>query len=467
MAFVSIDNPNGIQHHGGNMAWCRISATRVAMLTFTKDNKALIQELNYVGGDTVIGTPTMLKQITAAAQPYMHMRSFIRVLSADRLFVMLPSTFVNLVSVSASTAQPCLFTGSMAQPTLATTVATPITYTCMTLQRNADGTYTMDSSTNIDMTFTTNASMRDSKCSAIDIDITTSQIIVHQFLRGVTNNMRAGKRATLTLVAGKITAQAITQPSTLGGNTRYSCVMDSREKLTPTGETVRKYMVIDNGTDSLANYIAISQVGTAQILCENAQTIATDASFPTAPWSNTTGYGINTAAWLPIDKTAKTYVYVGGTGYFNNGIQVNTLNDIWVDAGEEIQYPLDAAWVTNSLACIVGQAGRPNTKGNPANGPYMWLAGDMAFAQHPDFYVSANGGYGTVLRQLCLGFRNILSMGVYAGPLDAIRTQYYTCDGKNSGNMIHRIDDTAFWLIGCFRDGIAGEDKLGVITVKA
>lgn len=465
MAFVSIDNPDGINHHGGNMAWCRISSTRVAVLTFTKDNKALIQEVNYVGGNTVIGMPTFLKQITAAAQANMHMRSFVRVLSADRLLVILPSTFVNLVTAAASTS-PTIYTGATAQPTLAAAVGTPNTYTCMTLQRNADGTYTMDSSVNIDMTFTANANTRDTRCSPIDIDISPTQILISQFLRTVTSGMRTVKRATLTLDAGKITAQSITQGSTLSGNSRYSSVMDSCEKLTPTGEVVRKYMLIDNSLDSAQYYIAGSQGVASQILCENALSIAYDASFPANPWTTTLGYAISTAAWLPIDKTAKTYVYVGGTNRYGNGIQPNTLNNTWVDGGEEITYPLDAAWVTNSLACIVGQAGAPNTKGNPSQGPYLWLTGDMAYAQHPDFFVTP-GGYGSVVRQLCMSFRNIQNNGVYVGPFDAVRTQYYTLDGKNSGNMIHRLDDTAFWLIGCFRDGIDGDDKLGVITVKA
>jgi hypothetical protein len=33
--------------------------------------------------------------------------------------------------------------------------------------------------------------------------------------------------------------------------------------------------------------------------------------------------------------------------------------------------------------------------------------------------------------------------------------------------MIHRIDDSVFAIIGCFREGADGVDKLGVITVKA
>lgn len=465
MAFVSIDNPNGIQHHGGNMAWCRISSTRAAIVTFTKDNKAIIQEANYVDGNTVIGTPTFLKQITAAAQPYMHMRSFVRMLSADRLFVMLPSTFLNLATGS-SLGTPTVYTGSIANNViLAPNCGTPNGYTCMTLQRNADGTYTVDSSINIDFTFTTQVGIRDTRCGPIDIDISTTQIYVRQFLRcTVVAGSRAVKQALLTLVDGKITTQSVTQSITNSGGSRYSCVLDSCEKLSPAGEVVRKYLITDYDMDTSPYYASGQGVAA---LCEDARTNLYSTPFPNPAFSTTAGYALSTAAWLPIDKATKTYLYAGGSNRYNNGIQPNTLNGSWVDAGEEIPYPFDAAWVTNTLVCIVGQAGRESTKGNPAAGPYLWLAGDMAFSQHPDFFDTAKGGYGTVARQLCLGFRNIMGTGIYAGPLDAIRTQYYTVDGKNTGNMIHRIDDTAFWLIGCFRDGIAGEDKLGVITVKA
>lgn len=461
MAFVSIDNPDGIQHHGGQMDWCRISATRVVMINYTKDNKALLQEINYVGGATVLGTPTFLKQVPAGGPTYRHLRSFVRDMGAGRVFVMVPTTFANMVS-QGSTTGIALFVGNSSY-SFSPTCGTPTAWTCMTAVRNSDGTYTVDSSIDINMAVTATANYRDTRGAPIDIFISGTQILIRSFMKTITAN-RFENKATLTLAAGKITAQAVTQTNTLTATAGMQ-VMGVRERRTPAGDVVRVYtyvsIVNNSGVDSWNNSGANS--ATAKLIQNPYDQVAD------LPWPNVAiavGTYANPAAWLPISKTDPlNSLHVGSVTYFNNGLQPNYLNGNYTDGGTEVLNPLDAAWVTNNVACVVGYAAKYDGTANMLQPMYM--PGDMAFTVHPSYFDTAAAGYGTVVRKLSLSFRSLVGSGIYAGPFEPLDTGMYFKNGMNCGDMIHRIDDTAFWLIGCFMDSPTADPKLGVITVKA
>lgn len=461
MAFVSINNPDGIQHHGGQMDWCRISATRVAMLTYTKDNKALLQEINYVNGATVIGTPTFLKQVPDGGPTYRHLRSFVRVLSADRLFVMVPTAFTNMQTGTAN-ADACAFLGHASYAALITACGTPSAWTCMTLQRNGDGTYTVDSTADIDMTVIGTSAYRPARGFPVDIFIEDAQILIRSLTK-VTSTNRYERRATLTLVDGKITSKSTNTP--LAVNTTSPAITSVRERLTPDGDVVRIYTGMSAIAASSQDVWAATNNNAASRLLRNPYVLASSDS----PWPDSgvsTGMYINPAAWLPISKTdSLNSLHVGGTAYFNNGTLPNWLNGNQADGGTEVLNPLDSAWVAKDTACVVGYAAKYD--GTNAGTTPVYFPGDMAYTVNPDYYDTAKGGFGTVVRKLSMSFRTASGAGVYAGPFDPADTGVYFKYGMNVGNMIHRISDSAFWLIGCFMDSPTADPKLGVITVKA
>lgn len=458
MAFVSIDNPDGIQHHGGQMDWCRISATRVVMINYTKDNKALLQEINYNAGVTELGPATFLKQVPDGGPTYRHLRSFVRDMGAGRVFVMVPTIFANMAS-SGTTSGPCAYLGLAVQSSLAATSGTPYAWTCMTAFRNADGTYTVDSSIDINMQTNYANSSRETRGVIVDIYVSATEILVRSLPKTVNQN-RTELKATITLVDGKITAQAVTQsPTTMAG---IVAITNVRERRTPAGDIVRVYTFTVEANNVAASIWGNNQSVASSRLIQNPYTLYNDAAWPAI--GAVTGMYINPAAWLPISKTdPANSLYVGSVTYFNNGVLPNYLNGNHTDGGTEVMNPLDSAWVTNNVACVVGLAAKFD--GTTANTQPPFFPGDMAYTVNPAFYDVASNI--NAVRKLSLSFRSLVGNGIYAGPFEPFDTGMYFKNGMNCGDMIHRIDDTAFWLIGCFMDGPTADPKLGVITVKA
>lgn len=457
MAFTVIDNPAGIQHHGGQMDWCRISPTRVVILTYTTDNKALLQEINYVDGATVVGTPSYLKQVPPAGPTYRHLRSFVRDMGAGRVFVMVPTIFVTMVT-GGTTTSPIAYLGGALYGSLAAASGTPVAWTCMTCVRNGDGTYTVDSSIDINMAVTTDANKRETRGHPVDIFISESQILIRALLKPTTLN-RWECKATLPLVAGKLTTQSVTNGVVLTGGAN-TAVTSVREKRTPAGDVVRIYTYMSDAYGSQAAlWLNASNIATSKLI-QNPYGQVLDLPWPPIPIA--VGMYVNPAVWLPISKTDPLLsLHTGSVAYFNNGILPNYLNGSFTDGGVEILNALDAAWVTNNVACVVGYAARYD---GVAVVPPMYMPGDMAYTVNPNYY---DIGFGTIVRKLSVSFRNVIGGGLYIGPYDPIDTGFYFKYGMNCGDMIHRIDDTAFWLIGCFMDGPTADPKLGVITVKS
>lgn len=460
MAFVSIDNPDGIQHHGGQMDWCRISNTRVAIITHTKDNKALLQEINYIDGETVVGIPTFLKQIPSNGPTYKHMRSFVRYLSEDRLFVMVPSIFVSMAADLAAQS-PCAFVGSIYYAAHAPAVGTPIGWSCMTLQRNPDGTYTQDSVIDIDTSFLTDSIRRETRGVPIDIFIDNSYIQIRSLIKTPASN-RYINNHVLNMLNGRIQTQ--TQNWSAVVSAGASVIMNVREKLTPAREVVRIYAYgqSSNYSSQFESWLTLSGRSSARLV-QNPYNAVKEKEIPSSDTNNPVGMFVTPAGWLPISKTDHVNsLLIGASLWFNNGILPNYLNGVQTAGGVEMMNPLDVAWVTDTLACAVGYP----TAYNGPEAQYPFWPGDAAMSMHPSYESIASPQLSAV-RKLTLSFRNLTGQGLYLGPFDPIDTGMYFKTCRNEGNMIHRIDDTAFWLIGCFRDSVEGEDKLGVITVKA
>jgi hypothetical protein len=458
MAFVSIDNPAGIQHHGGQMDWCRISPTRVAIVTFTVDNKALVQEVNYNAGATELGPASFLKQVTLRSQTnYTYLKPRIKSLGNDKLFIMVPASFAQTPTAAGTIRN----VGTADYTALNATLDIPLTHTCIVAVRNADGTYTVDSQIDTRTQNIAEGNSYPTYGAPIDIDVNPNglQILLRQPVGANNVAQRLVMKNTLTLAAGKLTAQAVVVEQAFSTQPQATLATAVREVLTPQLVPLKIYSVAPNFAQP---WVAVYNAATAILAREYFNPAALD-SWPAAG-ANATGNFLNLNAYLPIDIAAKTFLYTGGR-QLNLGGNCY-LNNNLLNAGAQIVNPLDSAWVTNDVAAVIGMAGEISAGENPATFPTPVYDHDAALSLNP-LYHATPYNTGSSVRRLSIAFKKIVGGGLYVGPFDPVSTPYFTKDFYNRGAMIHRINDTAFWVIGCFREGAAGADKLGVITVKA
>jgi hypothetical protein len=456
MAFVSIDNPAGIQHHGGQMDWCRISPTRIAIVTFTVDNKALVQEANYADGVTTLGPASYLKQVALRlpSPQNTYLKPRIRSMGNDRLFIMVPSSFIALTAANGI----ARLYGTAEYSTLNSTIDVPYTHTCIVAVRNPDGTYTVDSQIDTRTQSIAEGNIYPTYNGPLDIDINPNglQIVISQTGAANNVNQRMIMKNTLTLVNGEITAQAVTVAQVGVSQPQGNLAMAVREVLSPQLVPHRIYAYSTNYATSWA---ASQNSATTNIYREYWNINGGVADVWPALSANINGNHLNINAYLPIDIAARTFFYTGAN---NSALAGNCyVNSNLTNAGVMILNPLDSAWVTDKVACIIGQ-----DNVYPPDAARPCFDGDAAYSLNPAYHAAPFNSNSQV-RQLSLAFKSVEGAGVYVGPFDPIKTQYYTKDYFNIGPIIHRIDDTAFWMIGCFREGADGTDKLGVITVKA
>jgi hypothetical protein len=457
MAFVSIDNPAGIQHHGGQMDWCRVSPTRVAIVTFTADNKALVQEANFNAGATELGPASFLKQVTLRIPTqYTYFKPRIRNLGNDRLFIMVPSTFTPMTTANGI----ARIFGIGEYQVINPTIDLPYSHTCMIAIRNPDGTYTVDSSIDVRTHAVAEGNAYITQNTPMDIEINPNGLAVNIYQPVAANNTNSRLRmfSTITMSAeGKITGQSV-GVANVGAQSASVLSMAIREALTP--QLVPLKLHAYNTNTYATPWYSAQNAATCSISRDHWNNPAPDL-WPLLA-ANVNGNYLNINAYLPIDIAAKTFLYMGASPT-PNVLGNCYLNGNQINAGEFVRNPLDSAWVTDTVACAIGMAGASGGENPPTYTPPSF-DGEVAYSLNPSY--DPLPGVNAV-RRLSLLFKNIVGAGLYVGPFDPIKTQYYTKDHLNFGPMIHRIDDTAFWLIGCFRDGIGGEDKLGVITVKA
>jgi len=321
--------------------------------------------------------------------------------------------------------------------------------------RNADGTYTVDSQ--IDTRTQSIAEGNGYVCynTPMDIEINPNglQIIINQPVQANNIANRLIMKNTLTLTAGQITAQAVGVSQSFTPQPINTLALGSREVLTPQLAVQRIYAHVSNGV-----IWANSSNSTVGSICREYWNGAVADLWP-ALAQNAAGNYLSLNAYLPIDIDAKTFLFTGADAANGNCY----LNGSIMSAGIVVRNPLDSAWVTDTVACTIGMAGA-NVSPNPTTYPTPVFDGDTACSLNPAYFTSNTNA---AVRRLSLAFKSIIGAGLYVGPFDPAHTPYYTKDYYNFGPMIHRIDDENFWIIGCFREGEAGVDKLGVITVRA
>ena len=459
MAFAVIDNPAGIQHHGGQMDWCPVSPTRIAIVTFTADNKALVQEANFADGETTLGPASFLKQVALRSQTqYTHLKPRVRNMGNGRLFIMVPASFTPLV-LQVSTQAQVLYGDSQYGP-IFPTIDVPYSYTFMTAVRNPDGTYTVDSSVDA-RTHILASDIVNGKANynaPFTFLFSANSIRVRQpAITG--NNTRYAFENILTLDgSGKIISQGLGMAQYIAQNDSIAA-LGAREALTPNRESVDIFAVTRNL--NVPNWSLHANTAFGCIVRDYYNQPPVMEFWPS---TNINGNFLSPQAYVPIDIAAKTYLYTGAHQTLVGGNCYK--NDVLLSAGVQVCFPLDSAWVTDSVVAVIGMAGELNIDGNPNSRPTPVFDGDAACSLNPAYHGSPNNLTSRV-RRLSIAFKSVVGMGLYVGPFDPIVTDYYTKDYFNVGNMIHRIDDTAFWIVGCFMDGPTGEQKLGVITVKA
>lgn len=441
MAFVTVDNAGGILNHGGQTAWTAISDTRVALVTITADFKALVQEINFTNNETVVGTPSFIKQISGAQATY-HMRPKVRAFGVDSLFVMIPSAWSQPIT-------PYMVKGTDAHGAPVASWQAPSAYDGFIMTRSADGNYSVASSISLDFTSVGNSSWMVQPSSPFEItEVTATEIIITRakFNNTSNDNSLAAQWQTFNIV--------------IAGNILQSYTKTDRQ--TGTGFTSRLRAIYDlryrRAPDRSRVLCALEGIGYThyfdQITLEYRRVAVdpyvTDSQF----YSYTEIAGsVSLKGFLPIDGVSKCTA-VGGYGTGANQLINGTLSS----PGQTFYFPLDTAWVTNTVMCIAG---------TPDNGiiPTADLKAISALNDVDMCAAIALGSNGDAL-PLYLSFRDVGNLGAYSGVYDPIKTPYYYRPYMNSDNNIHRIDDSHFWIIGCFMADANATPKIGVITVN-
>lgn len=456
MSFVSVDNALGIRHHGGQIAWDEVAAGHVVLLTFTTDNKALIQDIKYTNGNTVISTPSFVKQLSglpALGTHFLapHMRGRIKSLGNGRVLVMVPASW-QAITVSNGTASGAFGSVTAYNRWASTTIVQqqtqfPKAYSCVLMEKDVSGNYKMLSSVDIDTS--PNAPVASVVQTStnfpmwVDV-ISPTSIRVIRSAQNLSTNTGAGPLVAWEVMLN-ITGDIITQASSGSMNTSgapstafiYN-VFDVRSKKGANGKAVNIFTHV-NRASYLSAYWSIPQTE-----------LRKDYYSAYTPYVNATQLGtrLTPAGFVPFDDvSADKYFHIGGGASMNMCI-----NDVLSSAGQEIFSPLDAAWVTDNVVCIVG---------HPS------LVIDPCFETDASMDIGGAGLYPTIL-PLHLSFREVAGVGAYVSPTDMLQTPYFFKYFENCGNMICRISNTEFFIIGCFRDSVSSsaDPKIGVITVK-
>lgn len=463
MAFVSIDNPAGILHHGGQMAWTTISDTRIAMVTFTADYKALIQEINQVGGAPVVGTPSFIAQVPADIQnAAYHLRPKIKNMGNGLVFVIIPNTVVSLSNSDRGWGSIYSYSaGTTARGNL----RMPRVYTGYVMERNASGQYSVKSSVQIDTLDITGITANASAHWGLNISAADStQIVIRRAIqRGSSTPALARNLSFLTLtipvvdgVLGVPVRATDNHPYLL----QYGQYMAASEIKTIKDQQGRDIEIVgtfsntETNTETSNNHCVWS-LPVVDVEGDNCYLLGGGASHATVSKGILNYNNVNAFAMPSIDRKGEYYAM--------GNIDLSTAvsyNGNYMAQPSAIYNPLDAAWVTSAgVVCVVGGKDTQAT-------PYLTSDNDLAMS----IYIAAGGsvaGNATdLVLPLKLSFRLPVMAGQYLGPFDPIQTPYFYKERMNNSRVLHKVDDTHFWLIGCFMADANATPKLGVISVS-
>lgn len=457
MAFVSIDNPAGILHHGGQMAWDAVSDTRVVMLTFTKDYKALIQEINYVEGAPVVGVPSFVAAVAAAGLTAKHhLRPKIKSIAGTNLvFAMVPSAF----AYASNYNRQYQVTGSAAAFSWlgsASRMPMPIEYTGYILERDASGRYTVKSSSQVLMPETSGDPYIHLNSIYIEYATPTAIRVRRPGFRNsykvvpVQNSDATLNGSVLSTFTVSTTATLYSAPGVT--NAIWACYDAKRVR-----DVKGRYKTVEAIAGVTSSFESNSQRTVSTGLYETGNYRVLPLLRRGATPSNVSigdNYSLYSSpastVLIDADINEKAYYSTGHTVAGQNTLMAST--DFNYLAGTTPVFcPLDTGFVHSSgIICVVGGQSDPT-------GLAVFDA-DLAYSL--DF-----GSNGNIV-PLRLSFRQITGIGHYAGPYDPITTPYYYGQLQNNNQILHKVNDTQFWLIGCFMDSPTGDAKIGVISVS-
>ncbi|AFH14781.1 hypothetical protein LU11_gp250 [Pseudomonas phage Lu11] len=460
MAFVSIDNPAGILHHGGQMAWDAVSDERVVMITFTKNYKALIQEINFVAGAPVVGVPSFIADIssTPGIAERFHLRPKVKAIAGTNyVFAMIPSAFlpassstIKLTGSTAALAYMGAGAGRMYMPSV---------YTGYILERAGDGTYSVKSSATINMPVGAISSGSFGVGVSVFIEEATAtsiKIKIPGYINSYDNQYHQVTTATINNGVLSAFTNAI-QGFGTGQRQIIWMVYDAKrvrdikgryKDLQVTGSALQALETTANRTVVTGMYDPTGYKFT--YICRR------DAASTNVGVGDNYHYGASIANTVLIDGdiNEKAYYSVGHNAAGQNALLASTAFS-YLAGVTPVYSPLDTGFVHSSgTVCVVGG------QTDPTYASYFDI--DLAYAI--DF--AASGGSPGAAIPLRLSFRQITGLGHYAGPFDPIQTGYHYNPYHNNNQILHKVSDSQFWLIGCFMDSPTADPKLGVISVS-
>lgn len=451
MAFVTVDNPSGILHHGAHMGWCAISDTRLAIATVTTDLKVLVQEINFAGGNANLGPATFVAAIPGTPTNKTIFRPKVYSIGADAIMVMAPTAFaaVSIRSVLGNSRIAVNYTQLGPMPSF---------YSVFIMTRNGDGTYTSKSTASLDFTAAAggvNGYFQAYPGTAFElISATPTQLVLQRPMQmvniaGESNTAAYVQEYTITLANNVIqsTSKAERAGAAPTAVSRNSCPYDVRYKKLPDKSKILVYSLGQVYSGSMADTPAIYRRLSYDLL-GTCPTISISAQYPNAiPY-------ISPNSFLPIDAVTKHFLIGGNVAGANTAI--NTTSQQSTNA--LFYNPLDTAWITPTTLCV---AGCPSGQG--ITDAVLQQTGPF-FEQDMSASVNLSNNLGPW--PLFLSLREIGPAGQYVGIYDPIATPYYYNPGMMCDNVIHRIDDTHFAMIGVFKADVNAAPKIGVITVN-
>lgn len=456
--FVSVSNPDGIQHHGGQMAWDAVSDDRVVMMTYTKDNKALIQEINNSGGTPVVGPASFIAstEVLAGSVVCLHRPRICAIKGTDKVVILMPTAYsaLNL----SSEAYAGIYNANIYFKRAAGDVtpeapraALPITFTLYLLQRDTGGLY----------------------------KVLDNFAISHRSISGYTYDIRGPINIEMNTTTSVTVRFYYTNPTRLGGGLqtaihnftvgdKLTYTTNNSSALYTTSTAVMYHAYGHKKTRDrkgvygdilmFANDDGLSAVSKDYWLYQTPSIRPGPQGGSTEPMSGTIKGDTNSRATLGshviYDKSVTGSYYA--TGHTASGQNTLYKNAAFTYLGntKPVYCPIDTGFVTQDIVCIVG-----GTETNISQAETT-AQNDLDLA-----YSLASKLNGSV-RPVRLSFRMLTGGGHYAGPFDPVTLPYWYADTTNNFEILHKVSDTNFWLIGCWMANQSATPQIGVISVK-
>lgn len=460
--FVSVSNPDGIQHHGGQMAWDAVTDDRVVMMTYTKDNKALIQEINNVAGAPVVGPASHVANIenllTGAATAH-HMRPKIcAVKGTDYVVALIPQSFVRII-IGTSVTTPAIVgigncasylkRGSSEISADAPYVAMPSTHAAVLLQRDTGGLYKVLDNVAIPA-FTVSTNVLWNPRFAADLEfVSTTSVRLRQYYR-MDNAATGGLQtviSTMSIADGKLTLSQGLNTLVSYSTSSVLTVLGVKKTRDRKGNYQRIFTLSDHNGLSAGQmdywyYTPYSiRVTGGGWLCGNYQG---DSCYRSTP-----------SSVVLLDTTVQDSYYATGHSAAGSNTLMRNSTFSYLGNTRPVYAPIDTGFVTQDIVCVVGGADTPPSA----------VLETTAVADSDLAYSIASKDKGDI-RQLKLSFRMLTHAGHYAGPFDPVLLPYWYGCTTNNLQILHKVNDSNFWLIGCWMDSASADLKIGVISVK-